>query len=240
MTEANDRPIRATGRLKASRRVGVGRLVHALLAFGLPALAVSGGLALLAVAGLTFTRASVENEIYEQRIRALTAEFTILRDQYNDAVRQTTVTELVVEGGSLSVAVRDGLGERAVIETPYDPSREVYVDFAVVGGRVWIRRVFDDATPPSLATVIDPTYAEIDWDSAEAQVGKAVYRSLSEGRWVISVTGNGGLGLRPARPDELVTLSEAPRVTSFDEIEAEAEEAAADVTLRDVLDRLMR
>jgi len=220
-------------------RVGPAKLLHAVLAYGLPAVAVGAGLALLAVAGLAFTRASVENEIYQERLRQITADYSGLRDQYNSAVRRAAVTELVVEEGALSVAIRDGLGERAVIETPYDPSKEIYVDFAIVGGRVWIRRVFDDATPPSQGTVIDPELADIDWDSADAEVGKAVYRSLGEGRWVISVSGNGGLGLRRARPDELIVLSEAPRVASYDEIEAEAEDAADRVSLRDVLSRLV-
>lgn len=214
-------------------------MLHAIFAAGLPALAVTAGLVVVGLSGLAITRASVENEIYEHRLRELTASYAGLRDQYNSAVKQTAVTELVVEEGALSVAIRDGLGERVVIDTPYDPAREIYVDFAIVGGRVWIRRVFDEQTPPSAGTIIDNRYAEVDWESAGAEVGKAVYRSLSEGRWVIGVSGNGGLSLRRALPEERIELQEAPRIASFEEIEAEATDAADRVSLRDVIDRLI-
>jgi hypothetical protein len=93
------------------------------------------------------------------------------------------------------VAIRDASGAVRTIETPFDPSREIYVDFVVLDGRLWIRRVFDDRTPPEQGVLIDPALAEIDWSEDEAAHGKATYRALGPGRWIVSVTGDGSLGL---------------------------------------------
>ena len=123
-----------------SQRSGVGAITHAFLARGLPAFAVLGAAIVVGVAGLAFTRASVEREVYRERLIALSSDFESLRSEYNNAVRQTAVTELVVSEGQLSVNVRNATGRVATIETPYDPNREIFVDYAVIGGRVWIRR----------------------------------------------------------------------------------------------------
>jgi len=87
------------------------------------------------------------------------------------------------------------------IPTSFNPEGEIYIDYVVVGGRLWIRRVFDAQTPPAEGLVIDPHVAEIDWSGDTVNVGKAVYRRLDEGRWVVTVTGNGSLGLAPAEGD---------------------------------------
>ena len=123
------------------------------------------------------------------------------------------MTELVVEDGKLAVAIRDAGGAIRTIETPFDPSREIYVDFVVLDGRLWIRRVFDDRTPPEQGVLIDPALAQIDWSEEQAAYGKATYRALAPGRWVVSVTGDGSLGLtRAARGRAPAELAPPPPV----------------------------
>jgi len=148
-----------------------------------------------------------------------------LAERYDDAVRRTAVTELVVEeDGSLAVVIRDAAGELKRIETPFDPSAEIYVDYAVLDGRLWIRRVFDSYTPPGSAVVIDPVIGTIDWDQRPTGLGKAVYRSLTPGRWVITVTGNGSLGLARAADGDPVELTPQPAVRPYESV-ADADRA---------------
>ena len=190
--------------------------------------------------GLALLRAGAEREIYRDRLRDLTGQYESLAEAYNRAVRQTAVTELVVREGRVSVRVRTADGVVREVETPFDAGREIYVDYAVLSGRVWIRRVFDEATAPADAVVIDPKLADIDWDLAGAEVGKAVYRSLSDGRWVISVSGNGALGLvRLADDAPEVELAGPPAIASFGEVEAQAEQAREGVGLGDLWRRLV-
>lgn len=221
--------------------VGISGLAHAALWRGVPAAAVLALIVISGLFGLGYARAQVEREVYRDRLLELTARYDRLVDRYNDAVRRTALTELIVgEDRSLAVGVRTAAGETERIETPYDASREIYVDYAILDGRVWIRRVFDDNTPPSRATLIDPELARIDWDAlGERSLGQAVYRSLEPGRWVIDVTGSGALGLRPAGPDESVSLGEAPQIRRFRSIEQEARAAAESVTWIDALSRLL-
>lgn len=219
--------------------MGAPGVVSAFVSRGLPALAALAFAGIAGLFGLSLARAHVERDVYRDRLRALASDYETLRDTYNTAVRQTSVTELIVEDGELSVAVRDATGGERTVDTPYDPSNEIYVDYAVVGGRVFIRRVFDGATPPVNGVVINPELAAIDWDDANNELGKAVYRSLGEGRWVIGVAGNGGLGLRRVLPDEIVTLAPPPEVGSFAEIEEEADEARQTVGWQDVLDAVL-
>jgi hypothetical protein len=122
------------------------------------------------------------------------------------------VTELRVEDGALSVVIRDATGTERTIDTPYDPSREIYVDFAILDGRLWIRRVFDASTPPEEGLVIDPGLAEVDWSLDPESHGKAAYRSLEEGRWVVSVSGDGSLGLARPEPGDTPALSPPPAI----------------------------
>lgn len=211
-------------------KLGLGQ---ALLGAGLLAV---GGVA--GVAGLRWARAEAAGAIYRDRLVDLSAKYEALRTVYNDAVTRTAVTELVVEGSSLTVRVRTAEGTVQTIETAFDPRLEIYVDYAIVDGRVWIRRVFDSATPPSGALVIDPEIAEINWDLRGAELGKAVYRSLSDGRWVVSVSGNGSLGLVRLDDDAPdVELSPPPPAASFEAIEDEAGEAAAEIGLGELIER---
>ena len=180
-----------------------------------------------AMFGYRFVRADVAADVYRQRLVDLAGEYDALRDQFNEAVRRTAVTELLVEeldDGSLTldVRVRSQAGTVERIETPFDPRGEIYVDYIVREGRLWIRRVFDDKTAPGDGLVIEPVTDDVDWD--EATVGKAVYRSLDPGRWVVTVTGTGSLGLvRVAGEGDGEDLQVAPAVRDYSGITDQAD-----------------
>ena len=221
-----------------SKTPGARSILHALIARGLPALAV---LVLALVGGgflLQAERSQARAELYQARLRELADRYTQLADLYNTAVRRSAVTELVVSEGTLTVRVRTPDGVLQEVPTPFNPSSEIYVDYAVLDSRVWIRRVFDEHTPPSEAVVIDPRLADVEWDLKGVQHGKAVYRSLSDGRWVVSVSGNGSLGLTRLADDaatpELVT---APTTVEFSEIEAQVDAELEKITTGDLFAR---
>ncbi len=184
---------------------------------------------------LSRARADLRADIYRDRLAEVARDYSALVEQFNTAVAQSAVTELVVEDGAMSVRVRDRLGVEKVVPTPFDPTREIYVDYVVIGGRLWIRRVFDDRTPPMDGIVIDPQIAEVDWEQPGAQVGKAVYRALGEGVWQVNVTGQGALGLVRVDESQRRPLIEAPEVVEFDTIEAAVREEAERVSFGDLL-----
>jgi hypothetical protein len=217
-------------------RMSTSRLILGRVIPACALVAVSGVAGLF---GLELMRARAEREIYRDRLADLTETYDDLANRYNTAVRRTAMTELLVEGGSLTVVVQSAGGRIADITTPYDPASEIYVDYAIIGGRVWIRRIFDEHTAPSDAMVIDPALASIDWDDTDAEVGKAIYRSLDEGRWIVTVAGNGGLGLRKAEPGEEIALGPAPAISDFGEIEAEAARKSDEIDWRDLLARVL-
>ncbi|MEC9373315.1 MAG: hypothetical protein VYC34_05695 [Planctomycetota bacterium] len=164
---------------------------------------------------------SRESEALRERMAEMRVEYETLREHYNEAVRRTAVTELLVENGELSVRVVNAEGVERIIDTPFDPTGEVYVDYVVLNGRLWIRRVFDAYTPPAEGMIIDPAMASVDWrPEADMRVGKAVYRSLSDGRWVVTVTGDGSLGLARCTGDRLYDLSAPPKVGRYEEVKA--------------------
>ncbi len=202
-------------------------------------LAVAGGACVL---GYQFLRAGAAAEIYRSRLTALADEYETLRTTYNRAVRKTAVTELVVREGNLSVRVVADGDVLKEVPTPYDPAGEIYVDYIVRNGRLWIRRVFDSRTPPSQGVVIDPNLAAVTWGQEDggAEVGKAVYRSLGEGRWVVSVTGGGSLGLVQVSPNADVELRRGPEVTDFGTVTVEADRDVESIGLAEVWGRLLR
>ena len=85
--------------------------------------------------GYRLLRYGIEAEVYRARLEQVAADYEELRAQYNQAVLRTAVTELVVEDGRLSVAIRDVTGELLSFDTPFDPSQEIYVDYVVLDGR---------------------------------------------------------------------------------------------------------
>ncbi len=200
------------------------------------AVLVASGVALLF--GYQLVRGGIVEDVYRDRLREVSGEYRALRAQYNEAVRRTAVTELLVEDGRLSVRVRSAAGVERVIETPYDPSGEIYVDYVVLDGRVWMRRVFDAQTAPSRGVLIDPALSTIDWDDESARFGKTVYRSLGEGRWVITVSGDGSLGIGPGG-EAAAELGSAPEIGEFEEMEKDLDEDVSGIGLGEVLRRLV-
>ncbi len=189
--------------------------------------------------GYRLLEANLKADIYRDRLIALESDFDQLRDTYNKAVRRTAVTELVVDEGKLCVSIRNAEGEVKSIPTPFDPSGEIYVDYVVLDGRLWMRRVFDAKTPPSQGVVIDPKLAEVDWESQGATHGKAVYRQLSEGRWVVSVTGDGSLGLARSMGNDPVDLTNSPDVRDYEPITEQAQTEVDRIGISDVMKRLV-
>ena len=204
------------------RRVVAGLLVLCIAALGV------GGYRLLA--------SEVEADVYRARLAVLADDYATLRSRYEQLVRETAVTELVVEDGTLSVSIRGADGELERIATPFDPAREIYVDFVVRDGRLWIRRIFDDRTPPSTAVVIDPSLAELDWrlEDEAGSYGKAAYRALGEGRWVVRSSGDGSLVLARVAPGEQVELAPPPPLRRFAPIEDDVQGALARIGPREV------
>jgi hypothetical protein len=176
--------------------------------------------------------------VYRDRLKVLTDDYEGLRKNYNQAVRKTAVTELLVEGKSLCVSIRTAEGVLKSIPTPFDPSGEIYVDYVVIDGRLWIRRIFDARTPPEKGVVIDPKLADVDWSNAGVAHGKAVYRSLTEGRWVVTVTGDGSLGLTLADRNAPPDLSPPPQVRDYDQIEREVKVDVDRIGVGDVMGQI--
>ncbi len=203
------------------------------------AILVSGVIAVVG-GGLAYrlSHHHITTGIYRERLQSLAQEYEQLRTQYNQAVKKTAVTELVVKQNQLSVVVRTTDGVQQTIPTPFDPNGEVYVDYAVLDGRLWIRRVFDATTPPAQGVVIDPLIDPVDWDRPDAAFGKAVYRRLSQGRWVITVTGDGSLGLAKHPNADPIELATGPAIHDYTQIQQEMDHQIDQIRTRDVLWRL--
>ena len=189
--------------------------------------------------GYQLIEANLKADIYRDRLTALADDYDQLRETYNQAVRRTAVTELVVDDGKLCVSIRNAEGVVKSIPTPFDPSGEVYVDYVVLDGRLWVRRVFDAKTPPSEGVVIDPNMQEVAWDDQAATHGKAVYRQLGEGRWIVSVTGDGSLGLARATGSDPVDLTSTPDVRDYEPISQQAQNEVDRIGPTDVMKRLV-
>ena len=184
--------------------------------------------------------ASLEAQVYRERLVEMSRDYEALRDQYNQAVRRTAVTELVVDDGVLTVVIRTAAGEIQSLVTPFDPRREIYVDYVVLDGRLWIRRLFDDATAPDDGMLVDPQLVDIDWASDQAGLGKAAYRSLEPGRWVVDVTGDGSLGLSRRSQDSMVDLASPPPVRHYEPVEQEVAERLGSVHPREAVGVVLR
>lgn len=197
--------------------------------------AVIAAVGLVSVVGMRFAKSDAANQVYQSRLRDLSTDYESLATQYNQAVRQTAITELVVKDRSITVQIRTIEGTAETIETSCDADKEIYVDFALIEGRLWIRRVFDADTPPSQATIINPKLANVDWSADGALVGQAVYRQLDEGRWVVNAAGDGALALTKVPDDQVVNLSPPPTIKAYEEIQSQVDEELDKVTWRDVI-----
>ncbi|MFA9476909.1 hypothetical protein ACERK3_01250 [Phycisphaerales bacterium AB-hyl4] len=189
-------------------------------------------------AGFRLTQAHLKAEVYQHRLVELSHQYEQLRGQYNEAVRRTAVTELVVADGEVTVHIRTAEGLLKTVPTGLDPQQEIYVDYLVLDGRLWIRRVFDDRTPPRSGVVIDTELSEIDWDSPRVAHGQAVYRQLDEGRWVVTVTGSGALGLTRIEADDVVELAPPPQVRDYQQVETEVSDRLREISTGDVVRQL--
>ena len=188
--------------------------------------------------GYRLLRADAVEDIYRDRLRELADSHADLARRYNSAVRQTAVTELIVsDDGELSVRVKNADGALRTMVTPFDPANEIYVDYAVKDGRLWIRRVFDENTPPAFAVQLNPAIADLDWTDDSLRFGKAVYRGgLTPGVWTVSVTGSGALGLE--KTDDVTDLAEAPSVADFEEVQVEVDKEIEGVSFSEVWGRV--
>ncbi|MDX2147198.1 MAG: hypothetical protein SFZ23_06715 [Planctomycetota bacterium] len=212
-------------------------VVHVSRRWTLTGVASTLAIALLAAGGLLMAyrmlRTDLEASVYKRRLETVAQDYESLRARFNSAIARTAVTELIVDEGKLTVRIRDAEGLLKEIPTPFNPAGEIYVDYVLIDQRLWIRRVFDAATPPEKALVIDPSLAAIDWDAPGAAHGKAVYRRLSPGRWAITVSGGGSLVLERADPTT-GALTRGPAIADHRESPEEAKAAAEAIGPRDV------
>lgn len=201
-------------------------------------------IALLACASVALTmqyqsmRSGIEADIYRQRLEALARDYSTLRSTFNEAVRRTAVTELVVREGKLSVRVRTATGVEQDIPTEFNPNTDVYVNYIVSNGRLWVRSIYDRATGPQGELLIDPAMGDLDW--TEEDYGLAVYRPLTEGRWIISITGGGAMGLkRLPLEDDPPPLAATPPIREYDEMQEEIEAEVGAISIKDIWRRIV-
>lgn len=192
-----------------------------------------------AALGYQWARASVAQDIYRDRLVMLQDEYRALAEQYNQAVTPRPVTELLVEDGRVCVIVRKG-EELIRVPTDFDVRKnEVYVDYILADQRLLIRRVFEfhptRAVPPDKVVYVDKDLLEVDWDPQRVPFGKSLSFSRREdGRYIISVTGDGSLGLKQVAEDEPVALQTRPSVKEFDPIDERARQDVEAIGFGDV------
>jgi len=186
------------------------------------------------LSGFFWIREEVTTRIYREKLQDLSQEYAALADRYNHAVKQSAVTELEVTQDSLSVVIRTIEGTIRRFDTPYNPKNEIFVDYIVGNGRIWIRRIFDESTPPEDAMVIDPLWEVVDWKMSGLDYGKIVYRSLEPGLWSIQVSGNGSLSLEPVDSSRIASLQAAPDLRRFEEIRLSLDREVENISLGDI------
>ena len=196
-------------------------------------------LLLAAWAAYKWLALATAEQIYRDRLADVGREYEALRGLYNQAIQKTAVTELVVRDDRLFVEIVTAAGTLEEIVTPYDPSREIHVDYVVSDGRLWIRRIHDDQTPPERAMVIDPEQVEVAWDDDGEVHGLTIYRPLAPGRWVVSVTTNGALSIVRKKDDEITPLRPPPEIREFDQMERKLRSDLAEIGPLDIARRIL-
>lgn len=209
---------------------------------------VIGTLGLVAVCCVALWRQSRGNiaaAIYRQRLEELSGRYSQLADLYNQAVDKTAVTELVVKDGTLSVVIRTAAGVVETIPTELDPAQEVHAEYLVQDGRLWIRRIYtlSDPDPAGKAratvVIIDPRLASPAWDSDPTLQGLSVFRKqLSEGRWIVTATGNAALALKKLPPGQQCDLASPPPVRDFATVRKEVDHELARLGLLDIAENI--
>ncbi|MFK7790124.1 MAG: hypothetical protein AB8C95_11615 [Phycisphaeraceae bacterium] len=199
-------------------------------------------LCIASVAGYQWAKANVAQDIYRDRLTSLQADYQDLAEQYNQAITPRPVTELFVEDGKVCVIVRKGDGELVRVPTPFNGwENDVYVDYVLADGRLLIRRVFEikDGQDTSKPVQVDSDLVDVQWGEA-VPFGKAIYRSkMEDGRWVVSVTGDGSLTLKRVGDEVEVNLATQPRVEKFSPVDQRADEAVEQIGVGDVWKHLM-
>ncbi len=217
------------------------RAYQLLRALGMVALVVLCGLAIW-----RHSRGDIVTDIYRQRLEQLSANYQQLRSQYNQAVRKTAVTELVLEGGQLSVAIRTAAGVIETIPTHLDANQEVHVEYLVQDGKLWIRRVYTLSEPDpggrahAAVAMINPSLADPPWASDPSLKGLSVFRKdLTPGRWVVTTTGNAALDLKKLPPGQESQLASPPPVRDFPTMEKEIRDEIAEVDTWDIVANIL-
>ena len=195
-----------------------------------------------ALLGYQWAKASVAQEIYRDRLTSLQADYEQLANQYNQAITPRPVTELLVESQKICVLVRKGDGELIRVPTPFNAwENDVYVDYVLADGRLLIRRVFEikNGKDTSKPVQVDSDLVEVQWGDA-VPFGKAIYRSkMADGRWVVSVTGDGSLTLKRVGDTATIELATQPEVKKFAPIDERTNEAVERIGVGDVWHYLM-
>ncbi|MEM6458138.1 MAG: hypothetical protein AAF710_01970 [Planctomycetota bacterium] len=204
-------------------------------------LTTTASLLLLAGAGVLgyqMLHRGVAADVYHQRLVELSDEHQQLVETYNRAVTRTAATELVVADGTVCVNVRTADGRLETHPVAADPRHPIYVDYVVKDNRLLIRRVFDAKSAPDDAGVIDSALLDIDWSDPAVRHGQAIYRRLTDGRWIVTVSGDGSLALAKVDEDAAVELLPAPEVGTYDPVEA-TQQAIDRITPADVFGRVL-
>ena len=189
------------------------------------------------IVGWQWCKQEVAEQIYRERLAAVHHEYSALLERYETLARKTAITELLVENSQVAVVIRSEMGELLRMDTDLNPANEIYVDYIFLEGRLWIRRIFDNKTKPEDGFYLDPRLIGIDWteDASKDAFGKAVYRQLSPGRWVVTTTGNGALGLALVDADAALEIQQPVQFLPDDQWETALEDPLADITWRDII-----
>ena len=202
-----------------------------------------GVLALAVLLGYNFVRSNIAADFYRDRLREEVKKHEALRQTFNEVVRKTVVTELVVnDDDSVCVVFIDGNNQEKVVPTKFKKGAVVYVDFMVNDGKLFLRRLFDHKTAPADGLVIDPLAQTVNEDESEREeFGSAPYARLNQkGRWVVNATQNGALELKkaddsaPRRP----IVRDLP-VRDYKEIEKEINTQVDEIGPKDVWQSLI-
>lgn len=203
--------------------------------------------AILCAAGYRYSKGRIEADIYRSRLAELNSRYHDLRGRYNEVVKKTAVTELVVREGKMDVVFRTAEGVLKAVPTGLSPMEEVHVEYVARAGRLWIRRVYTLQKPgaggdaAAKVVTVDPALAELPWKDEPNLQGLGVYRKdMTDGRWVVTTTGNAALALTKAPDAEPAELSPPPKVGTFEQIDSEVKQELGKVSLLDVVAALVK
>jgi len=166
---------------------------------------VFAGFIVLAVfLGYSVVRTNIAADLYRDRLREAVKENEAMRQTFNEAVKKTVVTELVVnDDETICVVFVSADNTEHVVPTPFKMGAVLWADCIVQDGKLFLRRVFDDNTAPINALFIDPVVQTVDWKragpSGKVPQGIAANGEINaKGRWVVSASGQGALELKKA------------------------------------------